>query len=196
MHEAAEHHMRHPVDLAPQRGLDMGMVVAVAGRPPAGDAVDQFAPVGEADERTLRRNRLQRLAGGLHLGIRQPDVFEQVFRGHGLAHHYFVTSTGTGVGKTYVTAALIRQARAQGLTVAATKPLISGFDKSEIATSDTGVILAALGEAPTLEAAEKSRRGGSKRRWRPAWRRGRKAAASIARRFSPMARQFLKGGPI
>jgi dethiobiotin synthetase len=73
----------------------------------------------------------------------------------GLAHHYFVTSTGTGVGKTYVTAALIRQARAKGLTVAATKPLISGFDKSEIATSDTGVILAALGEAPTLEAAEK-----------------------------------------
>ncbi len=54
-----------------------------------------------------------------------------------------------------MTAALIRQARAQGLTVAATKPLISGFDKSEIATSDTGVILAALGEAPTLEAVEK-----------------------------------------
>ena len=73
-----------------------------------------------------------------------------------LAHHYFVTSTGTGVGKTYVTAALIRQARAQGLTVAATKPLISGFDKSEIATSDTGVILAALGEAPTLEAVGKN----------------------------------------
>jgi dethiobiotin synthetase len=72
----------------------------------------------------------------------------------GLAR-YFVTSTGTGVGKTYVTAALIRQARAKGLTVAATKPLISGFDKSEIATSDTGAILAALGEAPTLEAAEK-----------------------------------------
>ena len=73
----------------------------------------------------------------------------------GSTQRYFVTSTGTGVGKTYVTAALIRQARAKGLTVAATKPLISGFDKSEIATSDTGVILAALGEAPTLEAAEK-----------------------------------------
>ena len=72
-----------------------------------------------------------------------------------MAQRYFVTSTGTGVGKTYVTAALIRQARAKGLTVAATKPLISGFDKSEIATSDTGLILAALGEAPTLEAAER-----------------------------------------
>jgi dethiobiotin synthetase len=49
----------------------------------------------------------------------------------------------------FVTAALIRQARAKGLTVAATKPLISGFDKSESATGDTGVLLAALGEAPT-----------------------------------------------
>jgi dethiobiotin synthetase len=75
--------------------------------------------------------------------------------GMGSTQRYFVTSTGTGVGKTYVTAALIRQARAKGLTVAATKPLISGFDKSEIATSDTGVILAALGEAPTLEAASR-----------------------------------------
>jgi len=33
--------------------------------------------------------------------------------------------------------------------VAAYKPVISGFDKSEIAGSDTGEILAALGEAPT-----------------------------------------------
>ena len=72
-----------------------------------------------------------------------------------MAQRYFVTSTGTGVGKTYVTAALIRQARAKGLTVAATKPLISGFDKSEIAASDTGAILAALGEEPTLEAASR-----------------------------------------
>ena len=108
----------------------------------------------------------------------------------GLARQYFVTSTGTGVGKTYVTAALIRQARAQGLTVAATKPLISGFDKSEIATSDTGVILAALGEAPTLEAVEKISPWRLPRRWRPAWRRGRKAAVSIARRFSPTAARF------
>jgi dethiobiotin synthetase len=59
---------------------------------------------------------------------------------------FFVTSTGTGVGKTYTTCALIRQARARGFTVAATKPLISGFDKDKIAESDTGAILAALGE--------------------------------------------------
>ncbi len=38
------------------------------------------------------------------------------------------------------------------MTVAATKPVISGFDKRQMATSDTGRILAALGEAPTEEA--------------------------------------------
>ena len=66
---------------------------------------------------------------------------------------YFITSTGTGIGKTYVTSALIRLARSQNRTVAAFKPVISGFDKREITNSDTGEILAALGEAPTKAAA-------------------------------------------
>ncbi|MGO8739855.1 dethiobiotin synthase [Rhodoblastus sp.] len=48
--------------------------------------------------------------------------------------------------------ALIRAARSGNMTVAATKPVISGFDKRQMATSDTGRILAALGEAPTEEA--------------------------------------------
>jgi dethiobiotin synthetase len=73
----------------------------------------------------------------------------------GLALKYFITSTGTGIGKTYVTTALIRQAKVLGLSVAATKPVISGFDKREIAGSDTGAILAALGEAPTPENVER-----------------------------------------
>jgi dethiobiotin synthetase len=60
----------------------------------------------------------------------------------GLARKYFITSTGAGIGKTYVTTSLIRQAKALGLSVAATKPVISGFDKREIAGSDTGAILA------------------------------------------------------
>jgi dethiobiotin synthetase len=64
----------------------------------------------------------------------------------------FVTSTGTGIGKTFTTCALIRQARARGLGVAATKPLISGFDKTKILESDTGAILEALGEPATPEA--------------------------------------------
>jgi dethiobiotin synthetase len=72
-----------------------------------------------------------------------------------LAISYFITSTGTGIGKTYVTTALIRLARSKNMKVAAFKPVISGFDKREIASSDTGEILAALGEAPTDEAVAK-----------------------------------------
>jgi dethiobiotin synthetase len=72
-----------------------------------------------------------------------------------LAISYFITSTGTGIGKTYVTTALIRLARSKNMKVAAFKPVISGFDKQEIASSDTGQILAALGEAPTDEAVAK-----------------------------------------
>ena len=66
-----------------------------------------------------------------------------------MAISYFITSTGTGIGKTYTTAALIRLARSKSLKVAAYKPVISGFDKLEIVGSDTWHILAALGEAPT-----------------------------------------------
>ena len=69
-----------------------------------------------------------------------------------MAKKFFITSTGTGIGKTFVSTALIRAARSRNLTVAATKPVISGFDKREMATSDTGRILAALGEGPTEEA--------------------------------------------
>ncbi len=72
-----------------------------------------------------------------------------------MARRYFITSTGTGIGKTYVATALIARAKAKGLTVAATKPVISGFDKRQIAASDTAAILAALGEAPTWENVEK-----------------------------------------
>jgi len=63
----------------------------------------------------------------------------------------FVTGTGTDVGKTFVTAALIRHARAAGRAVAAFKPVVSGFDPADAATSDPGVLLAALGRAVTIE---------------------------------------------
>jgi dethiobiotin synthetase len=73
-----------------------------------------------------------------------------------LAKKYFVTSTGTDIGKTYVTTALIRQARARQKSVAACKPIISGFDTQDIASSDTGAILVALGGPVTLEAVKKN----------------------------------------
>jgi len=57
----------------------------------------------------------------------------------------FVTATGTDVGKTYVTCALIRALRARSAAVTALKPVISGFEMIGAATSDTGQILNALG---------------------------------------------------
>ena len=58
---------------------------------------------------------------------------------------YVVTATGTGIGKTFVTAQLIRHLRAHGRPVDALKPVISGFDEADAAMSDTGVLLRALG---------------------------------------------------
>lgn len=58
----------------------------------------------------------------------------------------FLTGTGTGVGKTLVTCLLVRQLRAAGRAVRALKPVISGFDPSDVADSDTGRLLSAMGE--------------------------------------------------
>lgn len=64
----------------------------------------------------------------------------------------FIAGSHTDVGKTYVTAALIRAARRAGMTVRALKPVVSGFDETDWSESDPGRLLAALGEAPTAEA--------------------------------------------
>ena len=66
----------------------------------------------------------------------------------------FVTATGTDVGKTFVTAGLIRHLRAAGRAVAAIKPVVSGFDPDDWQGSDPGVLLAALGRPLTLEELE------------------------------------------
>ena len=68
---------------------------------------------------------------------------------------YFITSTGTGIGKTFVTAGLIRALRNAGREVAALKPVVSGFDVATSALSDPGVLLDALGELVTPEALER-----------------------------------------
>lgn len=58
---------------------------------------------------------------------------------------FFVTSTGTGVGKSFITAALVRQAMALGRTVSAYKPVITGFQQAKIDASDIGLLLRSLG---------------------------------------------------
>jgi len=61
----------------------------------------------------------------------------------------FVTGTGTDVGKTFLSAALIRHWRAAGHAVAAYKPVVSGFDPATEQASDPGVLLGALGRPIT-----------------------------------------------
>jgi dethiobiotin synthetase len=58
---------------------------------------------------------------------------------------YFVTSTGTDIGKTFVTAGLIRYLRGTGQAINALKPVVSGYDSSVVETSDPAVLLGALG---------------------------------------------------
>ncbi|KRA64863.1 ATP-dependent dethiobiotin synthetase BioD [Caulobacter sp. Root656] len=58
----------------------------------------------------------------------------------------FVTGTGTDIGKTYVSCALIRALKARGAAVDAFKPVISGFDPRDAAGSDPARLAAALGD--------------------------------------------------
>jgi dethiobiotin synthetase len=61
----------------------------------------------------------------------------------------FVTATGTEIGKTFVTAGLIRQFRQGGRAVSAIKPIVSGFEPDAPAGSDPAVLLQALGRPVT-----------------------------------------------
>ncbi len=62
---------------------------------------------------------------------------------------FFVTGTGTDIGKTFVTASIIHRLRAQGIRARALKPIASGYDPARPAQSDAGALLAAMGEAAT-----------------------------------------------
>ena len=64
---------------------------------------------------------------------------------------YFVTATGTDIGKTFIAAGLIRRLRAENRPVAALKPVVSGYDSSVVETSDPAVLLRALGRAVTAD---------------------------------------------
>jgi dethiobiotin synthetase len=67
----------------------------------------------------------------------------------------FITATGTDVGKTYVAASLIGHFRQMGRVVEAIKPVVSGFDPAQAASSDPGVLLRALGAPVTAESIER-----------------------------------------
>jgi dethiobiotin synthetase len=67
----------------------------------------------------------------------------------------FITATGTDIGKTFLTAGLIRHIRGAGGAVAAVKPIVSGFDPHAWQESDPAVLLAALGRPVALEEVER-----------------------------------------
>jgi dethiobiotin synthetase len=67
---------------------------------------------------------------------------------------YFITSTGTGIGKTLITTSLCWQLRQNGQTVKALKPVISGYDASDL-TNDTAQILLSCEVEPTKQAQER-----------------------------------------
>lgn len=64
----------------------------------------------------------------------------------------FVAGAHTDVGKTHVACELLAAARDAGRSVAALKPVVSGFDSADWAGSDPGRLLAALGQPPTQAA--------------------------------------------
>jgi dethiobiotin synthetase len=67
----------------------------------------------------------------------------------------FVAGTGTDIGKTYVTAALLRGLITAGRVVDALKPIVSGFDEAAPAGSDPAVLLEAMGRSVTPEALDR-----------------------------------------
>jgi len=65
---------------------------------------------------------------------------------------FFITATGTDIGKTFITAGLIKAARAKGLKINALKPVISGFTIEKPEGSDAAILLEALSRTATREA--------------------------------------------
>jgi dethiobiotin synthetase len=63
-------------------------------------------------------------------------------------HGCFITSVGTGIGKTLVTTILCHQLMSRGRSITALKPVVSGFLPDDPAT-DPALILASLGKTPS-----------------------------------------------
>jgi dethiobiotin synthetase len=57
----------------------------------------------------------------------------------------FITATGADVGTTFVVGGLVRYLRQAGRPVDAIKPVASGYDPAQAASSETGVLVSALG---------------------------------------------------
>lgn len=67
----------------------------------------------------------------------------------------FVTATGTDIGKTFVSAGLLKHWKAAGQPAEAIKPVSTGFDPAEAEGSDAGLLLRAQGKPATVEEIER-----------------------------------------
>jgi dethiobiotin synthetase len=68
---------------------------------------------------------------------------------------FFVTGSGTDVGKTFIAGGLIRHWRRTGRMVEAFKPVVSGFDPTSAAHSDPGVLLTGMARSITSDEIER-----------------------------------------
>lgn len=64
---------------------------------------------------------------------------------------FFISSTGTEIGKTYLMEVLCHQAIVKNIKLKALKPVVSGFDPKDYQNSDPGRILSALAREPSIE---------------------------------------------
>lgn len=63
---------------------------------------------------------------------------------------HFITATGTDLGKTWLTAGVADVCRERGVAVRALKPVMSGYDEANPASSDAGVLLKNIGDGDTV----------------------------------------------
>jgi len=64
---------------------------------------------------------------------------------------FFVTSTGTDIGKTFISTAIVQGGIATNHSCYAIKPIISGFDQNDVINTDTGRLITALGLSHDIE---------------------------------------------
>lgn len=62
-----------------------------------------------------------------------------------MKHPYFITATGTDLGKTWLAAGLVRACGGCGTPVRVVKPVMSGYDENRPLQSDAGKLLLAMG---------------------------------------------------
>lgn len=103
----------------------------------------------------------------------------------------FVAGAHTDIGKTHVACALLRAARARGLSVEALKPVVSGFDFADWAGSDPGRLIDAVGRDRSAAALDAMSPWIFTAPLAPRWRRRGRVGASPSPRSRGSARDAV-----